>query len=222
MSADGDVCPLCLETLPKQDLHGTAIHRTLCCGQLFCRHCARDYLSGRARALDGDVVDEMALLNRLRSTGAPAEQIEERMQRARDLLKDIERAQTCPLCRAPFPTTEEECAALCQRHVDRGIAWAQHNMAVRYEEGRAVPRDYARAVELFRLAAAQGYSLSQFALGQIYVHGRYGITMDVREGMRLLEAAVAQNDAKAMWVLGTVYRDGKPGVPIDEGVRTYK
>ena len=144
-----------------------------------------------------------------------AEQIEERTRRARDLLRDIARAQTCPLCRAPFPKTEGECAALCQRHVDRNAAWAQHSMAVRYEEGRAVPRDYARAVELFGLAAAQGYALSQFALGQIYVHGRYGIAMDVREGLRLLEAAVAQDDAKAMWVLATVYRDGKPGVPTD-------
>ncbi len=48
---------------------------------------------------------------------------------------------------------------------DQGVADAQSNLGVMYDNGEGVPQDHAEAVRWYRLAADQGLALAQFSLG---------------------------------------------------------
>ena len=48
---------------------------------------------------------------------------------------------------------------------DQGLAKAQFNLGIMYENGTGVPQDHAQAVQLFKLAADQGYQRARDALG---------------------------------------------------------
>src|SRR5690349_1425446 len=78
----------------------------------------------------------------------------------------------------------------------QGLAIAQHNMGVLYDNGNGVEQDAAQAARLWRLAADQGYGPSQTNLGVAYALGR-GVAQDEREALRLFRLAAAQGLARA-------------------------
>jgi TonB family protein len=55
---------------------------------------------------------------------------------------------------------------------EQGIARAQNNLGVLYENGKGVPKDINEALRWYRLAAEQGYAGAQNNLGLIYALGR--------------------------------------------------
>ncbi len=66
-----------------------------------------------------------------------------------------------------------------------------------YAQGIGVPRDYAQAANLFRLAARQGYALAQTNLGALYSKG-LGVTENSYKGYLWSIIAAAAGDDQAM------------------------
>jgi TonB family protein len=72
---------------------------------------------------------------------------------------------------------------------DQGVARAQNNLGVLYENGKGVPADINQALKWYRAAAGQGYAGAQNNLGLIYALGK-GVPADpVRAYMWLSLAA---------------------------------
>jgi TPR repeat protein len=65
-----------------------------------------------------------------------------------------------------------------------------------FEYGQGVAQDYAEAVRLYRLAAAQGDANAQFNLGDMFENGK-GVAQDRGEAIRLYRLAAAQGSANA-------------------------
>ena len=86
-------------------------------------------------------------------------------------------------------------------------------------EGRG---DYAEAVRLYKLAAAQGDAEAQDLLGGLYKDGR-GVAQDFAEAMRWYRLAAAKGDADAQFNLGLMSENGLGG-PQDyaEAARWYR
>ncbi len=96
---------------------------------------------------------------------------------------------------------------------------AQVNLGWMYHEGKGVPRDYKKAVELYEKAAEQGYAPGQAYLASQYATGK-GVDKDYKKALELFQKAIAQNVPHAFnefaWFLATcpddAQRDGKKAV----------
>jgi TPR repeat protein len=80
-----------------------------------------------------------------------------------------------------------------------------------YDAGRHVPRDYARAAEIYRRVARENPSVT-WRLGVMHDEGQ-GVPADPEEAVRLFRRAAAENDPNAHASLGVMYVNGR-------GVRT--
>lgn len=90
-----------------------------------------------------------------------------------------------------------------------GDATAQYSLGKIYETGNMdLERDYGRAVEWYRLAAAQGVAAAQNNLGLMYAQGR-GVARDVGRAAELWSAASKQNHDMAQFNLGLAYFRGE-------------
>jgi len=81
------------------------------------------------------------------------------------------------------------------------------------ELGLGVPRDSAKAIELYQKAAAQGVVAAQSRLGEAYLHGNL-VLPDFARARSFLERAAYHGDARAAMLLGEMYRKGL-GVAAD-------
>lgn len=88
-----------------------------------------------------------------------------------------------------------------------------YNLGVAYAQGRAVPRDEARAVDLYRRGAERGSVLAAFNLAQAYRKGA-GTATDYAEAARWYEYGAKRGDYRAGNELGILYLEGR-GVPRD-------
>jgi TPR repeat protein len=78
-----------------------------------------------------------------------------------------------------------------------GSCLGQYVVGACYRSGYGgVAKDYAEAVRLFRLAAAQGHARAQFNLGVMFESG-LGVAQDRAEAIRLYRLAAAQGHATA-------------------------
>jgi TPR repeat protein len=83
-----------------------------------------------------------------------------------------------------------------------------------YEVGYGgVARDYAEAVRLYSLAAAQGHLEAQFRLAGMFEYGR-GVAQDTAEAIRWHRLAAAQGHVEAQYCLGFMLEIGQ-GVAQD-------
>jgi TPR repeat protein len=84
-----------------------------------------------------------------------------------------------------------------------------------------VPRDYARAAELYRRVANDNPSV-QWRLGVMYDLGQ-GVPENPQEAVRLFRLAAAENDANANASLAVMYANGR-GVRTDhvQAMRYYR
>jgi localization factor PodJL len=89
---------------------------------------------------------------------------------------------------------------------------AQYEIAVRFGEGRGVPRDERQAAYWLDLAAKQGLAPAQFRLGSYYEKG-IGVKKDLAAARDLYLAAAAKGNGKAMHNLAVLYADGINGRP---------
>ncbi len=100
-----------------------------------------------------------------------------------------------------------------RKAADQGIAVAHHNLGVVYETG-PYP-DFVAAAKHYRVAAEDGRTESQMALGKLYQHGR-GVARDYQEAAKWLEKAADDDDPEAQFLLGVFYANGW-GVERDNG-----
>ena len=68
---------------------------------------------------------------------------------------------------------------------------AQFHLGLMYANGKGVPKNSPRAVNLFRMAADLGYAEAQFNLGLMYANGR-GVTRDEARAVLWFRKAIAQ------------------------------
>lgn len=102
---------------------------------------------------------------------------------------------------------------------EQGDAHAQFRLGELYVSGRGVPKDYQKAMQWYRRAAAQGHARAQLNLGVLYQKGvsiRYGYT----EAIRMYRAAAEQDDDAAQFNLGMMYVRGH-GI-LQDFVQGYK
>ena len=72
---------------------------------------------------------------------------------------------------------------------EQGVARAQNNLGVLYENGKGVQASVSEAIKWYRAAAGQGYAGAQNNLGLIYALGKTGSVDPVRAYMWLTLAA---------------------------------
>lgn len=80
-----------------------------------------------------------------------------------------------------------------------------------YFKGEGVPKDYAEAVNWYRLAADQGLAESQHMLGVMYDRGE-GLPQDFSKAFKWFGKAANQGYAPAQYDLGRQYESGE-GIP---------
>lgn len=89
----------------------------------------------------------------------------------------------------------------------RGVAKAQHNLGVMYEDGRGVPQDYVAAVKWYGKAAKRGFANAQNNLGSMYGRGR-GVAQNYAKAVNWFRKAAAQGVADAQNNLGLAFQNG--------------
>lgn len=101
-----------------------------------------------------------------------------------------------------------------QAPAERGDPDAQFNLAQAYRLGRGLPRDLAKAEDLYRKAAAQGH---------LQAADNYGLLMFDRgertQAMPYIRAAADRGDPRAQYLLGIAHFNGD-NAPLD-WVRAY-
>jgi uncharacterized protein len=92
---------------------------------------------------------------------------------------------------------------------DRGLAIAQFNVGLMYDNGQGVSKDEVQAMKWYRLAADQGRSDAQYQLGHLYYRQD-----NYAEAAKWFHLAADQGRADAQSNLGSMYAEGE-GVPQD-------
>ena len=111
-----------------------------------------------------------------------------------------------------------EALPLLQRAADAGSAEGAHRLALLYAEGgEGIPRNDAKALELFEKAAATGHRRAQINAGTMYFRGQ-GTQRDLIKARAWLEKAAAQDDPYALYALGRAM-DEVQGAAMADPVR---
>ena len=113
--------------------------------------------------------------------------------------------------------------ALGRESAAAGSCFGQYVVGWCYYNGRGgVAKDYAEAVRLWRLAAAQGHAVAQFNFGRMFRDGQ-SVAQDYAEAVRLYRLAAAQGHSDAQVGLGVRLYNGQ-GVAKDraEAIRWYR
>jgi TPR repeat protein len=133
----------------------------------------------------------------------------------------------CPGCRAPRFVSYGENAKqlknlLATRAPGRHTRLAQYYLGFQYAEGDGVPRNYTKAIALYKLAIAQGEGHAMVNLGWLYFEGD-GVKKDINEAVRLFKLGAKQGITQAWCNLAECYEYGN-GVKknVEEAVRLYR
>ena len=87
-----------------------------------------------------------------------------------------------------------------QKAAEQGLADAQYNLGVCYDNGDGVPQSYPEAVKWYRKAAEQGFAKAQYNLGVCYYNGQ-GVPQSYPEAVKWIKKAAAQGDSDAIGAL---------------------
>lgn len=90
---------------------------------------------------------------------------------------------------------------------------AQLDLAYKFYLGKEVTLNYAKAAELFKIAAEAGSSDAQFALGVMHQNGQ-GVPINYMDAAKWYEKAARQDNPNAQYLLGLSYKEGS-GVAKD-------
>ncbi len=91
---------------------------------------------------------------------------------------------------------QEEGVKWLQASMDHGDARGVSAMADRYATGQGVPKDYAKAAELYRKGAEAGLGSAMREYGRMLVFGR-GVARDEKAALEWFEKAIAKEDPEA-------------------------
>jgi hypothetical protein len=94
-----------------------------------------------------------------------------------------------------------------------------YNLALKYREGKSVPKDYAQAVQWFRKAAASGSADAMFYLGMLHQNVGSGVPEDPVQAAVWYGKAAKLGHGSAMFYLGVLHWAGR-GVLQDLSKRT--
>lgn len=103
---------------------------------------------------------------------------------------------------------------LFEKLADNGNPLAQYWVAHMTELGLGMPRDPAKAVELYKKAAAQDVAAAELRLGEIYPHGDL-VLPDFAQAKTYLEKAAYHGGPRAAMLLGQMHHDGI-GMPVNQ------
>jgi len=129
----------------------------------------------------------------------------------------------CPLCRAPLNSSNAEWRQRLQKHVDHGHAEAQVHLGEVYHHGlMGLKKSVKRALQLYRLSAAQGHAHAMHILGYCYRMGD-GVKIDFKAAAAWYRGAADQGHQIGQYSLGGMFYEGK-GVAqcLEEAVRLYR
>jgi localization factor PodJL len=90
---------------------------------------------------------------------------------------------------------------------EAGDAAAQFDLAVRYAEGGAGPRNYELAAQWYERAAQQGLAMAEYRLGSLYEKG-LGVGKDLQRAKDLYQRAAEKGNTRAMHNLGVLAAEG--------------
>jgi len=90
---------------------------------------------------------------------------------------------------------------------EAGDAAAQFDLAVRYAEGGAGPRNYELAAQWYEKAAQQGLAVAEYRLGSLYEKG-HGVGKDMQRAKDLYQRAAEKGNTRAMHNLGVLAAEG--------------
>jgi TPR repeat protein len=93
---------------------------------------------------------------------------------------------------------------------------AQYRLAIAYEKGRGLERNYPEAVKWYLRSAERGWPAAEYKLGLMHQNGD-GITKDPTQAIHWYRQAAEQNYALAENKLGVIYTEGR-GVAPDYGL----
>ena len=94
------------------------------------------------------------------------------------------------------PEDDVEAVKWCRLAAEQGLAEAQVNLGVMYDNGEGVPEDDAEAARWYRMAAEQGHSQAQLNVGIQYITGE-GVAADPVEAYAWLHIAAGGGDTTA-------------------------
>jgi TPR repeat protein len=113
-----------------------------------------------------------------------------------------------------------EAAALLERAAAAGSPEAQYELAKLLEQGMGVDPDPARALDLYRQAAAQDFADAINDLGFLHYQGALGLPQDPDRALQLFERAADLRHPQAMFNFAALIDDGLvPGKGPDEAAR---
>jgi TPR repeat protein len=112
-----------------------------------------------------------------------------------------------PLTATAPSASDDVLIPIFRRAAEKGNAFAQWNLGIRYETGIGVEKDPREAAKWYRKAAEKGYAKAQFSLGVCYAYGK-GVDRDEREAVKWLRKAAEQGYAPAQYHLGKCYSNG--------------
>jgi len=101
-----------------------------------------------------------------------------------------------------------------EKLADNNQPLAEYWIAHMTELGLGMPRDPAKAIELYKKAAAQDVAPAELRLGEIYLHGDL-VLPDFAQAKTYLEKAAYHGGPRAAMLLGQMYHDGI-GMPGDQ------
>jgi TPR repeat protein len=112
---------------------------------------------------------------------------------------------------------------LARESSGRGSRYGQCMLGMLYSDGgRRVAQDYAQALALYLLAAAQNFDEAQCGLGFMHFAGN-GVAQDHAEALRWWQLAAAQGHPQALYCVAECHDKGR-GVPENkaEAIRWYR
>ena len=111
-------------------------------------------------------------------------------------------AGLCPFCRTPTPTSDKEMMKMVRKRVEVGDAEAIYGLGCLYDHGEyGLPRDDAKAFELWHKAGELGHAGAYFNIGNAYYNGR-GVERDEKKTNHCYELAAMDGNTKARHNLG--------------------
>ena len=122
-------------------------------------------------------------------------------------MESMKMAGTCPFCRAPRPTSDEEHIKYLRPWVKKKKAWAQNLMGRMYYHGQGVKQSYEMARILLEQTAQQGDASAMFDLGVMYEGGE-GVEQSYKRAIEYYKPAAEQGHVGAMTNLGNLYIQG--------------
>ena len=110
----------------------------------------------------------------------------------------------CPFCRAPTPKSDEEIIKRLEKRMELNDAEAIYNIGCHYCNGHyGLPRDHAKALELWNQAAKLGHADAICNVANAYRTGR-GVERDEKKAEHYAELAAIEGEAKARYNLGVM------------------